>query len=58
MALAAIPVSPAYVTKAPTPGRAVFYGRMFILGMVITHTLLGLSAGLGGDGLQRLMGRE
>lgn len=31
---------------------------MFILGMLATHLALGLAAGLGGDGLQRLMGRE
>ncbi|MGR2687998.1 cytochrome c biogenesis CcdA family protein [Pelomicrobium sp. P1] len=58
VALAAIPVSLAYVTKAHAPGRAFLYGGMFVLGMVITHALLGLSAGLGGNGLQRLMGRE
>lgn len=58
VALAAIPVSLAYVIKAHAPGRAFFYGGMFILGMVITHALLGLSAGFGGNSLQRLMGRE
>lgn len=58
VALAAIPVSLAYVTKARSPGKAVSYGGMFILGMLVTHLALGLVAGLGGDGLQRLMGRE
>lgn len=58
VALAAIPVSLAYVTKARAPGQAVAYGGMFILGLLVTHLALGLAAGLGGDGLQRLMGRE
>jgi cytochrome c-type biogenesis protein len=58
VALAAIPVSLAYVTKARAPGKAVAYGGMFILGMLATHLALGLAAGLGGEGLQRLMGRE
>lgn len=58
MALAAIPVSLAYATKAQAPRQAAFYGGMFILGMVVTHVALGLLAGLGGNSLQRLMGRE
>lgn len=58
VALAAIPVSLAYVTKARARGQAVAYGGMFILGLVVTHVALGLAAGLGGNGLQRLMGRE
>lgn len=58
VALAAIPVSLAYVTKARAPRTAVVYGGMFILGMLTTHVALGLAAGLGGSGLQRLMGRE
>lgn len=58
VALAAIPVSLALVTKAHSSQRAVLYGGMFILGMVVTHAVLGLAAGLGGSGLQRVMGRE
>lgn len=58
VALAAIPVSLAYVTKARAPGQAVAYGGMFILGLLATHLALGAAAGLGGNGLQRLMGRE
>lgn len=58
VALAAIPVSLAYATKAKAPRQAAFYGGMFILGMVATHMVLGLAAGLGGNGLQHLMGRE
>ncbi|MFZ5510231.1 MAG: cytochrome c biogenesis CcdA family protein [Pseudomonadota bacterium] len=58
VALAAIPVSLAYVTKARAPGQAIAYGGMFILGLLATHLVLGVTAGLGGSGLQRLMGRE
>lgn len=58
VAMAAIPVSLAYVTKARAPRKAVAYGGMFVLGMLATHVALGLAAGLGGEGLQRLMGRE
>jgi len=58
VALAAIPVSLAYITKARAPGQAVAYGGMFILGLLATHLVLGLVAGLGGNGLERLMGRE
>ncbi len=57
VALAAIPVSLAYATKAHATNRAVLYGGMFILGMLITHLVLGFAAGLGGGELQRLMGR-
>lgn len=58
VALAAIPVSLAYVTKARAPMQALNYGAMFVLGLLVTHVVLGLAAGLGGAGVQRLMGRE
>lgn len=57
VAFAAIPVSLAYVTKARAPRQAVSYGGMFILGMVATHVLLGLAAGLGGRWVEGLIGR-
>jgi cytochrome c-type biogenesis protein len=57
VALAAIPVSLAYVTKAHEPQRAALYGGMFILGLVVTHILLGLIAGLGGTWVKSLLGR-
>lgn len=37
VALAAIPVSLAYVTKAHETGRAVRFGAMFIAGMIVVH---------------------
>lgn len=58
VALASIPVSLAYVTKAREPKTAAWYGGMFILGMVIVQTLLGLTAGFGGQWVARLIGRE
>ncbi len=58
VALAAIPVSLGYVTKARTPREAVAYGVLFIAGMLATHLALGLAAGFGGKGLQHLLGRH
>ena len=58
VALAAIPVSLAYLTKAQASRRAVRLGSMFVLGMIVTHALLGLVVGLGGGWIQRVIGRE
>lgn len=58
VALAAIPVSLAYVTKAHETKRAVRFGAMFIAGMVVTHAFLGTMAGLGGQWVRKLLGRE
>ena len=57
VAMAAIPVSLAYVTKARKKRQAVLFGAMFILGMIVTHGLLGLIAGLGGRWVESLVGR-
>ncbi len=57
VALAAIPVSLAYVTKAREPRQALTFGGMFIAGMVLTHVVLGAAAGFGGQGLESLLGR-
>src|SRR5262245_39127784 len=58
VALAAIPVSLAYLTKARTQRRTVLMGSMFVVGMLAMHALLGLIVGLGGAWIQRLVGRE
>lgn len=58
VALAAIPVSLAYVTKAHETRKAVLFGGMFILGLIVTHLLMGFIAGLGGQWVQKIMGRE
>jgi cytochrome c-type biogenesis protein len=58
VALAAIPVSLAYVTKAHETRRAVLFGSMFIAGLIVTHVLMGFAAGFGGQWVQKLLGRE
>lgn len=57
VALAAVPVALAYVTKARETRQAVLYGAMFVLGMLLTHAALGFLAGLGGSWVQGLLGR-
>lgn len=58
VALASIPVSLAYVTKAHAPRRAVLFGSMFVLGMILAHVVLGVAAGLGGAWAQKVIGRQ
>lgn len=58
VALAAIPVSLAYVTKARETRVAVLYAGAFVLGMLVVHAALGFAAGLGGKWVQSLFGRE
>ena len=58
VALAAIPVSLAYVTKGRETRRALLFGSMFVLGMILTHVALGLAAGLGGAWIQQFIGRQ
>ena len=57
VALASIPVSLAYVTKGRDKDQAFLFGAMFILGMVLTHVVLGLIAGLGGKWVADIAGR-
>ena len=54
VALAALPVSLAYVTRAREPRQALQYGAMFLLGMILTHGVLGAA---GGAGVATLIGR-
>ena len=58
VAVAAIPVTLAYVTKAHAPQRALVLGGAFIAGLLVTHGVLGVGAALGGAWVQRAMGRE
>ena len=58
VALASIPVSLAYVTRAREKRTAFAFGAMFILGLVLTHVVLGVVAGLGGQWVQGLLGRQ
>lgn len=57
VAIAAIPVALAYVTRSRERRQAVLFGGMFILGMITIHVLLGVVAGLGGHEVQTLLGR-
>lgn len=57
VALAAIPVSLAYVTKSHEQKVAVQYAGAFVLGMIAIHVLLGVVAGLGGLWVQNVLGR-
>jgi len=57
VALASIPVSLAYVTKGRNRSQALLFGSMFIIGMILTHAVLGLVAGLGGKWIADVLGR-
>ena len=48
VALASIPVSLAYVTRGRDRAQALLFGAMFIAGLILTHVVLGVIAGLGG----------
>lgn len=58
VAIAAIPVTLAYVTKAHEPRRAALLGGAFIAGLLATHIALGVAAALGGEWVKGAMGRE
>lgn len=57
VAIAAIPVTLAYVTKAHEPRRALRLGGAFIAGLIVTHVALGVAAALGGGWVKSVMGR-
>jgi len=58
VALASIPVALAYVTKARTTRQSIVFGVSFTLGMILTQALLGFIAGLSGNWVARLAGRQ
>ena len=57
VAIAAIPVALAYVTKAHETRRAVRLGAAFIAGLIVTHIALGVGAALGGEWAKGVLGR-
>ena len=57
VALASIPVSLAYVTRGRDKSQALLFGAMFVVGMILTHVVLGLIAGLGGKWVAEVTGR-
>src|SRR6516165_5444161 len=58
VALASIPVALAYVTKARTTEQSVMFGAAFTLGMILAQVLLGFLAGLTGNWIAGLAGRQ
>lgn len=58
VSLVSIPVSLAYVTRGRDRNQGFLFGGMFILGMILTHVVLGLVAGLGGLWVSSLLARE
>lgn len=58
VAVAAIPVSLAYVTRARARPVALRFATMFILGLVVTHVVLGVAAAWAGASVQRATGRQ
>jgi len=58
VSFASIPVVLAYVTKAHEERRALMMGGAFVLGMWVTHAVLGVAAALGGEWVKNVMGRE
>lgn len=58
VAVAAIPVSLAYVTRRRTPAAAAQFAGAFVLGMIAIHAALGLAAGFGGAWAQDAIGRH
>lgn len=57
VALAAIPVSLAYVTKSHEQRVALHYAAAFVFGMLLIHVALGAIAALGGLWVQKVLGR-
>jgi len=58
VSFASVPVMLAYVTKAHEERRAIMMGSAFVIGMLVTHVVLGVAAALGGEWVQNVMGRE
>jgi cytochrome c-type biogenesis protein len=58
VSFASIPVVLAYVTRAHEKKQALSLGGAFILGLILTHVLLGIAAASGGEWVQTIMGRH
>ena len=58
VSFASIPVILAYVTKAHEEKRALVMGGAFVMGMLVTHVVLGVAAALGGEWVKSIMGRQ
>ncbi len=58
VSFASVPVILAYVTKAHEERRAILMAGAFVAGLIATHIALGVSAALGGEWVQGIMGRH
>jgi len=58
VSFASIPVMLAYVTRSHEKHQALLLGGAFVLGLISTHVILGVSAALGGEWVKTIMGRE
>lgn len=58
VSFSAIPMMLAYVVKGKDKDRALILGMSFIVGMLMTHILLGAIAALGGEWVKGIMGRH
>lgn len=58
VSFASIPVVLAYVTKAHEQRRALVLGSAFVLGMILTHLVLGITAAASGEWVKGLLGRQ
>jgi cytochrome c-type biogenesis protein len=58
VSFASIPVVLAYVTRAHEKRQALSLGGAFILGLIVTHVLLGIAAASGGEWVKGIMGRQ
>jgi len=58
VSFSSVPVMLAYVTKAQEEKRALLMGGAFVLGMLVTHVVLGVAAALGGEWVKSIMGRQ
>ncbi|VAW52535.1 Cytochrome c-type biogenesis protein CcdA (DsbD analog), partial [hydrothermal vent metagenome] len=58
VSFASIPVVLAYVTRAHEKQQALSLGGAFIVGLVLTHVVLGMVAAMGGEWVKSIMGRQ
>lgn len=58
VALASMPIALAYVTRARTTQESILFGSAFTLGMILVQVLLGFLAGLTGNWIAALAGRQ
>lgn len=58
VSFASIPVVLAYVTRAHEKQQAISLGGAFIVGLVLTHVVLGMAAAMGGEWVKSAMGRQ